>query len=214
MGVGGHQSFLHSHVDTYMRMCRSMCVGACVWVYTRRIMQARSLRRHHTPAGVGLAHLLCQVWVRARQSFSGSCKDSFAFRVFILKSGNTGLRAERPGEVQVSSKAPLSQVCSPKGRPWMGVGCSCVLDILSPAGGKTLAEPLNGLPRGTLLWAAHIDGPGAGFGGWGTSQPSKGTLLLSSLWIVTMCSEWGRLPLSSLSSPATMPEPGSAQNYS
>ena len=81
------------------------------------LSQAGSLRSRPTPAGIGLDHLLYQVWARARQSFSGSAKDSSAFRGLRLKSGNTRPRAESPGEMRESSKAQPFQVCGPEGGP-------------------------------------------------------------------------------------------------
>ena len=96
----------HPHMDVSIHA--QTCVWACAHVWSHiEMSQEGSLGSCHTPAGTGLDCRLYHVWARARQSFSGSAKDSSDFSGFGFRMGNTRPRAERPGEVRESFKSTI-----------------------------------------------------------------------------------------------------------
>ena len=201
----------HPHMDVSIHA--QTCVWACAHVWSHiEMSQAGSLGSCHTPAETGLDCRLYHVWARARQSFSGSAKDSSDFSGFGFRMGNnqTQSRKTRGSERVIQINHPFFKFAVLKGDPeWRAVVHR--MSILWREEIR-LAEPLSGLQAGPPpstfcgLWAAHVDSPGAEFGGCGTIRPDKG-LLLSSLWTVTMCSGWGWTLLASPTQPRNTAKP-------
>lgn len=98
----------------------------------RALTQAGSPRNHHSWEGIDLDQPAMPILTKGQTELSGSLKDSSEFSGFDFKSRNTGSRAERPGEVRLSSKAQSFQVCSPEGRSEMGSGDRFPQDVPPP----------------------------------------------------------------------------------